>query len=130
MRKNILLTFLFIIFILSMVTLALPGCAGSGSESAETRAMGAKELETAAKNEIIIKDNGFNPIIIAAKVGDTITWVNEDPFEHQVKDANGTFDSGVIAAGAKFSFTFTKEGTYEYSCVIHTFETGKINVLK
>ena len=133
MKRNYLLTFLFAIIILLMISLVLPGCTGqtsSGSTPEETRAMGAKSLETAAKNEILIKNNAFNPIIIATKVGDTITWVNEDPFDHQVKETNGEFDSGVIAKDATFSFTFTKEGTFEYSDPTHSFMTGKINVLK
>jgi plastocyanin len=35
-----------------------------------------------------------------------------------------------MASGAKFSFTFDKEGTYDYICGIHTFMTGKIVVTK
>jgi plastocyanin len=130
MKRNNLLTFVFIIIVLLITILALAGCGSStGSATSESRASGAN-LETAAKNEIIIKNNAFDPFVLAAKVGDTITWVNEDAYDHQVKATNGEFDSGALAKGAKFSFTFTKEGKCEYYCTIHTFMTGSINVFK
>lgn len=130
MKRNNLFTFMFIIIVLTMMIVALAGCADSTSGvSTQNRESGAN-LETIPKNEIIMKNNSFLPFIIAIKVGDTITWVNEDPFDHAVKASNGEFDGGTIASGAKFSFTFTKEGKYEYFDSIHTFMTGTINVLK
>jgi plastocyanin len=69
-------------------------------------------------------------MLLGVKVGDTVTWINKDSYDHTVKASNGEFDSGTIAKGAEFSFTFTKEGKYEYSCAIHTFMTGTINVFK
>ena len=87
-------------------------------------------MESVPKNTIIIKDNAFDPILLGVKVGDTITWINKDPYDHTVKASNGEFDSGTIAKGAEFSFTFTKEGKYEYFCAIHSFMTGTINVFK
>jgi plastocyanin len=59
-----------------------------------------------------------------------VTWINNDSYAHTVKAKTGEFDSGNMANGAKFSFTFDKEGTYDYICGIHTFMTGKIVVTK
>lgn len=129
MKRNNLIIFLFVIIVLSIITIALAGCAGSTSGGAN-RTQGNQSMESVPKNTIIIKDNAFDPILLGIKVGDTITWINKDSYDHTVKASNGEFDSGTIAKGAEFSFTFTKEGKYEYFCTIHTFMTGTINVFK
>ena len=95
----------------------------------ESRESGGSK-ESVPKNTVIMKDNKFDPFTLGVKVGDTITWINEDPFDHEIKAINSEFDSGIIAKGEEFSFTFTKEGKYEYFCAIHTFMTGTINVFK
>ena len=129
--------FLLLVMALLIVALPMAGCAGSGSTAGTT----AKETTAAtaaattaggagAKNEISIKGNAFSPDNLSIKVGDTVTWINNDSYAHTVKAAKGEFDSGNIANGAKFSFTFDKEGTYDYICGIHTFMTGKIVVTK
>ncbi|MHB8605123.1 MAG: cupredoxin domain-containing protein [Thermoplasmatota archaeon] len=45
-----------------------------------------------------------------------------------VSAAGGGFDSGHIAAGVTFSFTFTDPGTFTYTCTIHPAMKGKIVV--
>lgn len=139
--KRINLSMYFVIIAAFMVAaLMLAGCAGAGNATVST----AKETSTAAaataagttvgstvvKNEISIKGNAFSPDNLSIKVGDTVTWTNNDSYPHTVKASKGEFDSGNIANGAKFSFTFDKEGTYDYICGIHTFMTGKIVVTK
>ena len=145
MNKNKIIMFLLLVVALLIIALPLAGCAGSGSTAgttakettvataAETTAAVAETttaVATAAKNEISIKGNAFSPDNLSIKVGDTVTWINNDSYAHTVKAAKGEFDSGNMASGAKFSFTFDKEGTYDYICGIHTFMTGKIVVTK
>ena len=43
-------------------------------------------------------------------------------------DGPASFDSGNIAAGATWSFTFTEAGTYEYKCDYHSSMTASIAV--
>jgi len=126
---------------LLIIALPLGGCTGSGSTaSAETTMTGmttataagetTAAVTTAVKNEISIKGNAFSPDNLSIKVGDTVTWINNDSYAHTVKASKSEFDSGNMASGAKFSFIFSKEGTYDYICGIHTFMTGKIVVTK
>ena len=133
MNRNKIIMYLLLVVALLIIALPLTGCAGSGSTAGTT----AKETTVAttaggagAKNEISIQGNAFNPDNLSIKVGDTVTWINNDSYAHTVKAAKGEFDSGNIASGGKFSFTFSKEGTYEYICAIHTSMTGKIVVTK
>jgi len=139
-RKNLLMCLLLVMALL-IIALPLGGCMGSGSTaSAETTmtemtttvAAGdtTAAVATAAKNEISIQGNAFSPDNLSIKVGDTVTWINNDSYAHTVKASKSEFDSGNMASGAKFSFTFSKEGMYDYICGIHTFMTGKIVVTK
>ena len=137
MKRNNFMYIMIIVAIL-IITIPLAGCSDSGSNSAvetttaETTDSTTTALETnpALKNEILIESNTFKPDNITIKLGDTITWVNNDSYAHTVKASSGEFDSGNMASGAKFSFTFTKEGTYDYICGIHTFMKGTITVTK
>jgi plastocyanin len=77
----------------------------------------------------------FTPNSLDIKVGTTVTFVNTDGNSHTVTsvkpgttDSDGTFDSGIIKPGKTFTFTFSKPGTYEYICMIHTHMRGTINV--
>ena len=44
-----------------------------------------------------------------------MVWVNDDSRSHNVTADDGTFDSGAIAPGDSFSFTFNEEGTWLFT---------------
>ena len=76
-----------------------------------------------------IKGFAFAPQTIEAKVGQKITWTNDDAAPHTVTaKSGGELDSGSLAQGASFSFTPTKAGTIEYFCAIHPSMVGTIDV--
>lgn len=54
--------------------------------------------------------------------------MNRDATTHTVTDNNKAFDSGNIASGATYKYTFTTAGTYQYYCTIHPFMKGTIVV--
>ncbi|MBZ5543367.1 MAG: cupredoxin domain-containing protein, partial [Acidobacteriia bacterium] len=62
-------------------------------------------------------------------LGTTVTWTNQDDVPHNVVSTEGkTLKSPVMDTDQKFSFTFTKAGTYPYFCAIHPKMTGKVVV--
>ncbi len=80
-------------------------------------------------NTVNIKDFLFQPSILTVPAGTTVTWHNQDGVQHTVtSDTQGLFDSGALAPGKKFSFTFTAPGSYMYHCNIHTSMHGEIAV--
>lgn len=81
-----------------------------------------------AKNEVLIKANTFAPELITIKVGDAVTWINNETYGHDVKDDNGLFQSPKLATGEKYSYTYTKVGTFTYICGIHPFMKGSVVV--
>ncbi|HEY6013696.1 MAG TPA: plastocyanin/azurin family copper-binding protein, partial [Candidatus Limnocylindrales bacterium] len=63
------------------------------------------------------------------KVGDTITWTNNDTAGHTVTvDNQSSCDTNTIAGGATGSLTFTVAGTYAFHCKIHSSMKGTITV--
>jgi plastocyanin len=76
--------------------------------------------------------NSYNPNPIEIKVGDTVTWINNDSSPHTVtsssNDGSITFDSDVLRRGEMFSFTFDKEGQYPYLCTLHPSMVGTVEV--
>jgi plastocyanin len=76
-----------------------------------------------------IANFAFSPATITAKVGDVITWTNNDSAPHTAtvkSDATCTTEN--LASGASGSITFTTAGSYDYFCKIHPNMTGKVEV--
>src|SRR5438552_11585928 len=58
----------------------------------------------------------YDPPTLTVNVGDKVTWKNSGEDVHTVTSDDGSFDSGDVKAGASWSYTFTKPGTYTYYC--------------
>jgi amicyanin len=98
-------------------------------------ALGAKNSAVAAQEkaqsaEVKIDNFSFGPAALTVSVGSTVTWTNRDDIPHTVVSADDpkVFKSKVLDTDEKFSFTFTKPGTYAYFCSIHPKMTGKVIV--
>ncbi len=72
----------------------------------------------------------FGPAALTVPVGTTVTWINKDDIPHTVvsTDDPKAFKSKVLDTDEKFSFTFSKPGTFPYFCSIHPKMTGKVIV--
>jgi plastocyanin len=78
---------------------------------------------------IKIDNFSFTPQTTTVPAGTQVTWTNQDDIPHTVvSDDKTTFKSHALDTDEKFSFTFTKPGTYEYFCSIHPKMTAKIVV--
>jgi plastocyanin len=73
-------------------------------------------------------NRSYDPKSVTIKVGDTVTWVNEDAPQHDVVADGGEFKSDLFDKGQSFSHTFTTTGTYPYHCSIHPGMTGTVIV--
>ena len=67
---------------------------------------------------VLIKDFMFVPMQLTARVGTSVTWVNQDDEPHTVL-SEGLFRSGALDSGEEFTFRFDKPGTYRVFCSIH-----------
>ena len=78
----------------------------------------------------MIQNYKFSPAALTVAVGDTVKWTNMDTAPHTVTVTSGPvkFNSGNLAKGESFSYTFTKAGTYAYYCAVHPDMTAKVTV--
>jgi len=96
----------------------------TNSRSFSTRA----EQTQASSAEVKIDNFSFGPTTLTVAVGITVTWTNRDDIPHTVVSDDKVFKSKVLDTDEKFSFTFTKPGTYPYFCSVHPKMTGKVVV--
>jgi plastocyanin len=88
----------------------------------------AAEAEATTTTEVKMAGSTFAPATIDMKVGETITFVNDDEIAHTATAGDGTFDSGTMDPGATFDFTAETAGEISYVCTFHPGMTGTINV--
>lgn len=72
----------------------------------------------AATIQITTTDLVFAPAEVAAKVGDTIEWINKDVFAHTATARNGDFDV-MMPPKKTVTSILKKAGTIEYYCRFH-----------
>ncbi|HWZ15181.1 MAG TPA: cupredoxin family copper-binding protein [Mucilaginibacter sp.] len=81
-----------------------------------------------ASASVSIKNMAFSPDTLRIKTGTTVTWMNNDGMTHTVTSNTALFDSGNLAAGLSFQYTFNAAGTFTYYCVIHAGMRGVVVV--
>jgi plastocyanin len=118
----------------------------SGRNLQEERSSSVSPLSTMEAGTVISiignsGRNSYNPNLIESKVGDILSWRNDDSSPHTVTSSSSaaaaagdnnsitTFDSGVLMRGETFSFTFDMEGEYSYFCTLHPNMVGTVVVI-
>lgn len=76
---------------------------------------------------VVIDGLKYVPETLVVNRGDTVTWINNDPFPHTVT-APGVFDSHAIAADGKWKYVARKQGSFDYICTLHPNMKGKLQV--
>ena len=95
---------------------------------AGTPSVAANDQPSGASADVKIDNFSFGPQTLAVSVGTTVVWTNRDDIPHTVVSTDGVFKSKVRDTDEKFSYTFTKAGTYPYFCSVHPKMTGKVVV--
>jgi plastocyanin len=60
----------------------------------------------------------FEPEALTIKAGDSVVWVNKDPFPHTVK-SDRAFESQPILSGQSWTTTVATRGELAYICTLH-----------
>ena len=115
-RKNIWIASLAMPVLIALLLLA-------GSPSVT-----ANDQPSAGNAGVKIDNFSFGPQTLTVPVGATVVWTNSDDIPHTAVSTEGLFKSKVMDTDEKFSYTFTKAGTYPYYCTIHPKMTGKVVV--
>jgi plastocyanin len=98
---------------------------------------GAIEVSITA-NSVSKTENAFDPNPVQAKVGDTVTWTNNDSTVHTVTSGSAgqpdnKFNSSpnlnpLLAPEQTFKHTFEEAGEYPYFCALHPNMVGTVSV--
>jgi plastocyanin len=126
MRRGVCISGLGMAGMIAVVLLMAGSSAGSfsGSLAGAARAQQA----TPVSAEVKIDNFSFAPATLTVAVGTTVTWTNRDDIPHTVVSTEEpkAFKSKVLDTDEKFSFTFSKAGTYPYFCSVHPKMTGTV----
>src|SRR6476469_10365554 len=82
----------------------------------------------AADHTIVIEGVVLVPETLTVKTGDTVTWINKDPFPHTATAQDRSFDSRDIPANKRWKYTARKVGTFPYVCNLHPTMKGTLIV--
>ncbi len=73
-------------------------------------------------------DYAFQPTTLTITAGTRVAFVNAGRAPHTMTARDGSFDSGMISAGGRWSRTFSVAGTFAYLCTLHPQMTGTVRV--
>lgn len=86
------------------------------------------EESKSASLQVNVDNFTFGPDTLTVPANSTVTWVNKDDVPHVIASSDGLFKSKALDTDDKYSYTFTKPGTYPYYCSVHPKMVGKIIV--
>ena len=124
MNNKVILGIVLVLLIVVGGFFLLTGKSGNN----QTSNTATQTKPSAAKNAVVIENFAFSPATLTVKVGDSVTWTNQDSVGHTITADDNSFDTGIIEQGKSKSNTFSKAGTYTYHCGVHPSMTGKIVV--
>ena len=109
----------------------LTGCGGAAEDAAKTAEpdQPARAEEPTEPGTIAMKDVKFVPDRLRVKVGETVTWRNDESLDHNVVAQKGAkFQSRAFGEGGTYTFTAKKPGTIDYVCTLHPGMDGQLIV--
>jgi len=129
-----------VFFVAGVLAIISVGCSGSSNSTpvsptpAPTPSPTPTPPPTPTSNVSIVMgasskgSNAYNPNPTTVATGTKVTWTNNDSIVHTSTSNGSGWDSGIMAPGASFSFTFQTAGTFTYKCTIHPGMMGTIMV--
>ncbi|HJZ73098.1 MAG TPA: plastocyanin/azurin family copper-binding protein [Vicinamibacterales bacterium] len=128
MRSRLLVALSF------LIAIAASGCSGSSSPATPTPTPTAP-APSASTTAVSIPQGAsfltltaYNPNPVSIALGTTVRWTNTDSVAHTSTADGNAWNSGTLAAGAHFDFTFQTAGTFPYHCAFHPGMVGSIVV--
>ena len=112
----------------SFIAAILAGCGSSAASPKPT------VPSYSATQPVIVEHEGGNPDAlylpdpIKVRIGQEVTWTNDDGDPHDVTAYSGAFASGPIPSGGSWRWIATRPGTYRYFCTVHPEMHGTIIV--
>jgi plastocyanin len=99
---------------------------GNAAHKAVLQRAAADPVERGAKVSIINFE--FTPAETTVAPGESVTWTNDDGAPHGLKFQDGAKGTDLLLPSATFSRRFDRAGTYDYTCAVHPYMTGRVIV--
>ena len=108
----------------------------TAERSATTQVAAAGELKQAGQkardgqqssHRIAIGEMKFQTKSLDVRIGDKITWVNEDMVPHTATAKDKSWDSGLLKKGESFTLTIAENTALDYLCTFHPQMKGTLN---
>lgn len=105
------------VLVIAVALAAVTGCSNQDKEVNTNKSPGS--------DTVIINLMQFSPASLQVEIGDTVTWINKDLVDHNVKDTiNNLFYSDTLKTGKSYRWVVT--GSANYICTIHPTMNGQI----
>jgi plastocyanin len=116
-----------------VLAVALLGACGDDGGAGDTvGGTSSTSGDRAGEAAVTMRLIAYRPAQLTVDAGTTVTWTQQDAGTHTVTSGtvepgaagvterpDGRFDSGPLATGKTFRFTFGDPGTYSYFCTVH-----------
>jgi plastocyanin len=120
--------FRWIVAVLAAAAL-VAACGSDDNKSSDSSSGGKAQAAPVATDAVNMKDIQFDPKDITVKVGQKVTWTNQDTATHNVvADSGADFSSDSFGKDGTFSFSPKTAGTIKYECTLHQGMEGTIEV--
>ena len=88
----------------------------------------SQALAAPVTHSVTIEAMQFSPQVLEIKAGDTVEWINKDPFPHDAVSTTAQFKSRTIPAGGRWKFVARSKGSFTYACTLHPMMQASIIV--
>ena len=111
------------------LTLGVAACGGDDDSGGGGSTSTSAAATSGGGVTIKMQNIQFAPKDTTVKVGQKVTWTNDDSTDHNVTaDSGADFKSKDFGKGSTFEFTADKAGTIKYECTLHPGMTATITV--
>jgi plastocyanin len=106
-----------------------PAAGSSGPAATQAAGLCTDVTDAAPATKVDASVADFKWAPVSAKVGEVITWKNNDSASHGVQtDEAGCKMNGSIAPGQTRSLVFNQAGTFTFFCFVHPTMKGSITI--
>ena len=109
-------------------TAGAPTLGGASRRGSGSRGVPGPQIAAASTVDVEVRDFAFAPPDVSVPAGSAVRWELVGAAPHTVTADDGSFDSGMLEAGATYTQTFDTPGTVEYRCTFHPEMVGTVTV--
>jgi plastocyanin len=111
------------VLVVLVALVAAAGCGGGGGGGGSATVLKTGDV-------VSMKSLRFHPDHVQVRVGQPVTWRNDEGVPHNVVAQSGAdFESKTFGKDGTFSFTPGQAATIKYECTLHPGMTGTIDVV-